>query len=107
VAEEILYNKLIRDKIPEIIENAGKEYEIHKADQKEYIEKLLLKVEEELAEFKEEPSIAEMADLFEVLDAVIDHYNFDKQEIKDYQDRKRKERGGFEKQLVLDKVIEK
>jgi predicted house-cleaning noncanonical NTP pyrophosphatase (MazG superfamily) len=107
VAEEILYDKLIRDKIPEIIENAGKEYEIHKADQEEYIEKLLLKVEEELAEFKEEPSIAEMADLFEVLDAVIDYYDFERKEIKKYQADKRKERGGFKKQLILEKVIEK
>jgi len=107
VAEEILYDKLIRDKIPEIIENAGKEYEIHKADQEEYIEKLLLKVEEELTEFKEEPSIAEMADLFEVLDAVIDYYNFEREEIKEYQENKRKERGGFKKKLILDKVIEK
>jgi predicted house-cleaning noncanonical NTP pyrophosphatase (MazG superfamily) len=106
VAEEILYDKLIRDKIPEIIENAGKEYEIHKADEQEYIEKLLLKVEEELREFKEDPSIAEMADLFEVLDAVIGYYDFDKEEIKDYQEKKRKERGGFNKQLILDKVIE-
>ncbi|PTX17358.1 Predicted house-cleaning noncanonical NTP pyrophosphatase, all-alpha NTP-PPase (MazG) superfamily [Halanaerobium congolense] len=107
MAEEILYNKLIRDKIPEIIENAGKEYEIHRADEQEYIEKLLLKVEEELAEFKEEPSIAEMADLFEVLDSVINYYDFDKQKIKNYQKKKRKERGGFRKQLILDKVIEK
>jgi len=107
LAEEILYDKLIRDKIPEIIENAGKEYEIYRADEQEYIEKLLLKVEEELAEFKEDPSIAEMADLFEVLDAVIDHYKFDKQEIKDYQEKKRKERGGFKRKLILDKVIEK
>lgn len=107
MAEEILYDKLIRDKIPEIIKNAGKEYEIHKADKKEYIDKLLLKVKEELAEFKEEPSIAEMADLFEVLDAIIDYYDFDKEQIKDYQVKKRKERGGFKKQLILDKVIEK
>ena len=107
MAEEILYDKLIRDKIPEIIENAGKEYEIHRADEQEYIEKLLLKVEEELAEFKEDPSIAEMADLFEVLDAVIGYYNFYKEEIKDYQEKKRKERGSFKKQLILEKVIEK
>lgn len=60
VAEEILYDKLIRDKIPEIIENAGKKYQIHKADDQEYLDKLLLKVEEELAEFKEDPSIAEI-----------------------------------------------
>jgi predicted house-cleaning noncanonical NTP pyrophosphatase (MazG superfamily) len=106
VVEEILYDKLIRDKIPEIIENAGKEYEIHKADEQEYIEKLLLKVEEELAEFKEDPSIAEMADLFEVLDAVIGYYDFDKEQIKDYQEKKRKERGGFKRKLILDKVIE-
>lgn len=64
-------------------------------------------IKKELAEFKEEPSIAEMADLFEVLDAVIDYYNFDKQDIKNYQEKKRKERGGFEKQLILDKVIGK
>ncbi|MFW5736780.1 MAG: phosphoribosyl-ATP pyrophosphohydrolase [Halanaerobium sp.] len=107
MAEEILYDKLIRDKIPEIIENAGKEYEIHKADQEEYIAKLLLKVEEELAEFKEEPSIAELADLFEVLDAVIDYYDFEREEIKNYQENKRKERGAFKKKLILDKVIEK
>ena len=107
MTEEILYNKLIRDKIPEIIENAGKQYEIHQADEQEYIEKLLLKVEEELAEFKEEPSIEEMADLFEVLDAVIDYYDFDKQEIKNYQEKKREEHGGFKKQLILDKVIKK
>ncbi len=107
MAEEILYDKLIRDQIPEIIENAGKEYEIHKADRAEYIAKLLLKVEEELEEFKEEPSIAELADLFEVLDAIIDYYDFDREEIKEYQTDKRKERGAFKKQLILDKVIEK
>ena len=107
MVEEILYDKLIRDKIPEIIENAGKKYEIHKADQKEYIKKLLLKVEEELAEFKEEPSIAEMADLFEVLDAIIDYYDFNREDIKNYQENKRKERGAFKKQLILEKVFEK
>lgn len=107
MTEEILYNKLIRDKIPEIIENSGKEYEIHRAEEQEYIEKLLLKAEEELSEFREDPSIAEMADLFEVLDTVIDYYDFDKKEIKDYQEQKRKERGGFKKQLILDKVIKK
>jgi len=106
VTEEFLYDKLIRDKIPEIIENAGKAYEIHQADEQEYIEKLLLKVEEELAEFKEEPSIAEMADLFEVMSAIIDYYDFDREEIKEYQENKRKDRGGFKKQLILDKVIE-
>lgn len=50
MGEEILYDKLIRDKIPEIIKKEGKEYEIHQADKEEYIAKLLLKVEEELAE---------------------------------------------------------
>ena len=107
MAEEILYNKLIRDRIPEIIEDAGKEYKIHKADDQEYIDKLFLKVEEELAELKEEPSIMEMADIFEVLEAVIDYFNFDQKEIKEYQLKKRKERGGFKKQLILDKVIDK
>ncbi|MFW6295212.1 MAG: phosphoribosyl-ATP pyrophosphohydrolase [Halanaerobium sp.] len=107
MAEEILYDKLIRDKIPEIIKDAGKDYELHKADDQEYIEKLLLKVEEELKEFKENPSIEEMADIFEVFESIMEYYNFNRKEIINYQQTKRKERGGFKKQLILDKVIEK
>jgi len=44
MSEEIFYDKLIRDKIPEIIDAAGKEYEIHTAEDGEYLEKLLDKV---------------------------------------------------------------
>ena len=106
MSNKIIYNKLVRDKIPLIIADAGKEYEIHTAEDAEYLEKLLDKVEEELEEFREEPSIKEMADIYEVLDALVDYFDFDKQEILSFQKKKRKNRGGFKERIILDKVIE-
>ena len=106
MTKEINYNKLIRDKIPQLIEAAGKKYELHKADDKEYLQSLLAKVKEELQEFEEQPSLEEMADIFEVLTALIDYFGFDEEKIREYQEKKRKERGAFKKRLILDKVIE-
>ena len=59
---EKIYNKLVRDKIPEVIEGTGKKYSSHIADENEYKEELLKKVYEELEEFKENPCAEEMAD---------------------------------------------
>ena len=106
MGEEIDYNKLIRDKIPEIIEAAGKEYQLHQADDQEYLKSLLAKVREELQEFEQQPSPEEMADIFEVLAALIAYFDFDEEKIKEHQKKKRAERGGFKKRLILDKVIE-
>ncbi|MFW6025565.1 MAG: nucleoside triphosphate pyrophosphohydrolase [Candidatus Woesearchaeota archaeon] len=106
MSKEIKYDKLVRDKVPQIIENAGKEYTIHIADDSEYIKKLLAKVEEELAEFKENPSVEEMADIFEVLDGLISYYHLDYDEIKAVKREKKEKRGGFEDRLILEKVKE-
>jgi predicted house-cleaning noncanonical NTP pyrophosphatase (MazG superfamily) len=79
--KEIIYNKLIRDNIPRIIEKAGHEYIIRIADDAEYINKLIEKVSEELKEFTENPCEEEMANIFEVLDSLIKVYKLDKNEI--------------------------
>ncbi len=104
--EEIIYNKLVRDKIPEIIKNDGKECIIHKASDEEYRACLLDKVVEELEEFKERPSTEELADILEVIDSLIDYFDFDINEIKNIQERKRSKRGGFRDRIILEKVIE-
>lgn len=49
--KEILYNKLVRDKIPQIIEEAGKQYETKILSDMEYLEMLDKKLDEELAEY--------------------------------------------------------
>ncbi len=106
MGEEIRYNKLVRDRIPEIIEDAGKEYTIYTAADEEYLSKLYAKVMEELDEFKENPSAEEMADIFEVLDGLIRFYKLDYEEIRTVQEKKKDKRGGFEDRVILEKVRE-
>jgi len=65
--DKITYNKLVRDKIPKIIEKSGKKAVIYIADDKEYLKKLYEKLLEEIGEFKENPSPEELADNFRSL----------------------------------------
>lgn len=58
----IEYNKLIRDRIPEIIEKAGKQAIVEKVNGDELLKLLNIKLEEELNEYKESGSIEELAD---------------------------------------------
>ena len=64
---KIIYNKLIRDKIPEIIEASGKTCETEILSDEEYLQRLDKKLDEELAEYHQEQNIEELADLLEVL----------------------------------------
>ena len=78
---EKIYNKLVRDKVPEVIESSGKKYSSHIASEIEYKEELLKKVYEELEEFKKNPCAEEMADIFEVLEGLINAYELDMDEV--------------------------
>ena len=64
---EKIYNKLIRDRIPEIIELDGKSCETETLSGKDYIAALDKKIGEELAEYLSEPCLEELADLTEVI----------------------------------------
>ena len=101
---EKIYNKLVRDRIPEVIESSGKKYISHIASEVEYKEELLKKVYEELEEFKENPCAEEMADIFEVLDGLINSYGLDIDEVFIEKEKKAKDRGAFEKRIVLESV---
>ena len=67
----IEYDKLIRDKIPEIIEQSGKKSIVEVMDNDTYIEYLEQKLNEELAEYQQDKSIEKLADLLEVMYAVV------------------------------------
>lgn len=105
--KEIIYNKLVRDLIPDIIRDSGKSYEIHIAEEKEYISKLLSKLNEETLEFLENPCEEEIADILEVIDAIIKYYNFSSEKINKIKIEKGNSRGKFNKRIILEKVKEK
>jgi predicted house-cleaning noncanonical NTP pyrophosphatase (MazG superfamily) len=94
--------KLIRDKIPELVEERGEDISVHLADEEEFVQALREKLVEEVGEFLQNPSPEEMADILEVMDAMCVLYDIDPVEVQDVKDYKFIERGGFEKKLILD-----
>ena len=96
------YNKLIRDKIPEIIESSGKSCVVEVASEEQYFKKLIDKLQEEVEEFVENPCIEELADVLEVVWSI--EHATDWGSLVLAQLDKRCERGGFKKRLILKEV---
>ncbi|MBI5765758.1 nucleoside triphosphate pyrophosphohydrolase [Candidatus Falkowbacteria bacterium] len=99
----IEYNKLIRDKIPDIIKSKGEECVTHIADNEEYWIKLKEKLIEEVQEFTKEESENELADIMEVVNAIIDHMKLDKTEFEEFRFKKAEARGAFKNKIILEK----
>ena len=96
------YNKLVRDKIPKIIRKKGEVAITHIADDAEYWLKLKEKLLEEVQEFQKDENIGELADILEVLDAIIDFKKFDRGEAQQVKAKKAEERGAFKERIILD-----
>lgn len=101
------YNKLVRDNIPdEINSKEGKKAKYRILNEKEYIEELNKKIIEESNEFIEENSIEELADVMEVIESIMKFKNISWEQVKDIQESKRNEKGGFEDKIYLEYVEE-
>ena len=100
------YNKLVRDKIPKIIEESGKTCTVETLTDEKYIAMLDAKLTEELAEYQESKSLEELADLLEVMGAVVKARGYTWDELTTVRKKKREERGGFEKRILLKEVYE-
>ena len=105
--KEIIYDKLVRDKIPEIIEKAGKTCQTEVLSQEKYIEMLDKKLDEELLEYHNDKNAEELADLMEVIYAVAVARGYTIDELEEIRSKKAEERGGFQRKILLKKVIEK
>lgn len=102
-----IYNKLIRDRIPEIIEEDGNECEIRVLGDKEYLDELNKKLHEELKEYYESGEVEELADIAEILYAIAKYKGVNAEEFESIRINKAEKRGGFEKKLFLISVKEK
>ena len=100
------YNKLVRDKIPEIIEQTGKTCTCSILSDEDYLALLDKKLDEELAEYQESKSMEELADLLEVIRAVAVARHYSLQEVEAIRQAKAEERGVFEKRILLKEVVE-
>lgn len=100
----IHHNKLVRDRVPEIIAAEKREYATEIMEDAEYCRALLVKLVEEAREVAEaEPDeiVKELADLYEVIDALLLAFDLDKDAMLALQEKRRDERGGFEGQIKL------
>lgn len=95
------YDKLVRDNIPEIIEDSGKKGIYRVLDGNEFKEYLEKKLDEEVAEFHESKSIEELADILEVLMALMKEYGFDDYTVHETRWGKKVKLGGFTKKICL------
>jgi len=102
-----IYNKLVRDKIPEIIESKGDSCIVGTLSENEYIKMLDEKLFEELCEYRAFHEIEELADLLEVVYASCDVLGYSRDELEKVRAKKAELRGGFEKRILLKEVHEK
>lgn len=103
---KVTYHKLVRDRIPEIIEASGKKCTRRILSDSEYLEMLDEKLNEELAEYQESKSMEELADLMEVIRAAAKARGSSIEEVEKIRREKAKKRDGFEKKILLEEVKE-
>lgn len=99
-----IYNKLVRDKIPQIIKADGKKANIRLLDDKEYMSELIIKLQEEAKEFADEPSIEELADIKEIVIAIREAMGINAGELEEVRRQKAVKNGRFKKKLYLESV---
>ena len=95
------YHKLVRDKIPEIIEASGKSCEVTVLNDQDYLKEIDRKLKEELIEYLVDGSIEELADLVEVVRAATVARGSSWDELEQIRLRKLNENGGFREKLFL------
>ena len=98
------HNKLVRDRIPAIIQSGGHTPVTSMLDEESYIAALHRKLDEEAAELHADPCLEEMADLAEVLLALCEAHGYTAEELHAAQLKKREERGGFRDRIFLHEV---
>ena len=99
-----VYDKLVRDRIPEIIEASGSKCEFEVVSDEIALEYLYKKLNEEVNELIEDKNLDEIADVMEVIFAIAGKYGYSENDVLDRRNEKKNARGGFENNIVLKKT---
>lgn len=99
-----VFNKLVRDRIPEIIEASGRVCTTKVLGNEEYVHELRVKLQEEVQEYLEAQNVEELADVMDVLFALAKVHGADEAALTAAREKKRDERGGFEGRIYLEKA---
>ena len=101
------YNKLVRDRIPEIIESSGNTCVTKILADEEYLRMIDATLDEELAEYHKDQNIEELADLLEVIFAATIARGYTLEQLEQIRAEKATKRGAFSKKILLKEVIER
>ncbi|MFD0048950.1 phosphoribosyl-ATP pyrophosphohydrolase [Actinomycetes bacterium NPDC127524] len=100
-----VYNKLVRDRIPEIIANTGVQFSTRILDDQEYLQELKNKLKEELEEYlntdNDKDAMEELADLLELIHALADRHGSSFEKLEEVREKKAEKRGGFKEKIFL------
>ena len=99
-----IYHKLVRDKIPEIIESDGKKCVTRALSQEECLKELSRKLDEEVQEYHESGDHEELADILEVVYALATATGCAEDALNTIRREKAQKRGGFSKRILLETV---
>lgn len=103
-----IHNKLVRDRIPEIIEGTGKQFSTKIMANEEYIKELKKKSFEELEEYinaeNDQDAIEELADLLEIIHALAETHGASFEKVEEVRQKKAAKRGGFKEKIFLIEV---
>ena len=101
------YNKLVRDRIPELIEESGRKQISRTLNEDEYEQALMDKIVEEIEEYRVSKNEEEIADIYEVLDCLVKLKDYEPMHIDYLRLIKREARGSFHKRILLEEVEDK
>ena len=99
-----IYNKLVRDKIPEIIKSEGREVKARTLTNEEYKKELNKKLKEEVKEYLEDNNAQELADIVEVVYGILNSMDITIEEFEKIRKEKAKKRGAFNKKIFLEEA---
>lgn len=99
-----VYNKLVRDKITDIIEADGRMAKYRVLNNNEYREELNKKLQEEVKEYLEDNNVEELADIVEVIYGILNSMDISIEKFENVRKEKVKQRGAFQNKIFLEEA---